>query len=52
MNRTLPTRADQQRKRNTAVTTAMVAQDLPRVMWLDQDACDNHGHCCKGTTFR
>lgn len=29
--------------RNTAVARAMVDHDLPRVMWMGQDACDNRG---------
>jgi hypothetical protein len=29
--------------RNTAVARAIVENDLPRVMWLGQDACDNRG---------
>jgi hypothetical protein len=29
--------------RNTAVARAIVDHDLPRVMWLGQDACDNRG---------
>jgi hypothetical protein len=29
--------------RNTAVARAIVEHDLPRVMWLGQDACDNRG---------
>ena len=29
--------------RNTAVAKAIVDHDLPRVMWLGQDACDNRG---------
>jgi hypothetical protein len=31
------------RLRNTAVARAIVEHDLPRVMWLGQDACDNRG---------
>jgi hypothetical protein len=29
--------------RNTAVAKAILDHDLPRVMWLGQDACDNRG---------
>lgn len=29
--------------RNTAVARAIVENDLPRVMWLGQDTCDNRG---------
>ncbi|OGV37145.1 MAG: hypothetical protein A2X48_04860 [Lentisphaerae bacterium GWF2_49_21] len=29
--------------RNTAVAKAIVENDLPRVMWLGQDSCDNRG---------
>lgn len=29
--------------RNTMVARAIVEHDLPRVMWLGQDACDNRG---------
>lgn len=29
--------------RNTAVAKAIVEHDLPKVMWIGQDACDNRG---------
>jgi hypothetical protein len=29
--------------RNTAIAKAIVDHDLPRVMWIGQDACDNRG---------
>ncbi len=43
MNRFFEHSGEAARLRNTAVARAIVEHDLPRVMWLGQDACDNRG---------
>ncbi len=43
MNRFFEHSGEQAYLRNTAVAKAMVDHDLPRVMWMGQDACDNRG---------
>jgi hypothetical protein len=43
MNRFFEHSGEQAFPRNTAVAKAMVEHDLPRVMWMGQDACDNRG---------
>lgn len=43
MNRFFEHSGEQAFLHNTAVAKAMVDRDLPRVMWMGQDSCDNRG---------